>query len=796
MMGESPEPGRVNVMPNAQVEDLCAGGTKPCQDGGDRQLLERFVARREEAAFAELVQRHSGMVWGVCRRVLGREEDAQDAFQGAFLVLARKAATIHKGEAVGSWLYSVALRIARVARKNHARRLELEKQARSPSALAPPWEESAYRELQVLLDEELERLPQKYRAPFVLCCLQGMTRAEAARELGWREGTVAGRVGRARTLLQRRLSRRGVAFATVLTVSALAPATAAPPALVGTTTQGTLAVLAGKAAALSPSAVGLAEAVLKGMTALKLLAGVVLLFTMSLGAVAALQQARPRTEPLPEQFYHDFRGAREPLPPLRVEGKAPEAVTRLEQAGLSLKLPAGWPHPGVWVRPHVLIGGDFELTASYELLDAEVPRGGPGVGVVLVAVSPGSKKMAKIARLLRPRDGDCYLADITDQAEHPRKISTRTVPTQARAGQLRLVRQGSTVRYLVAETPGQEFREVHRDEFGDHDVEDVAFTVSSHGSLTAVTARLLDVRIRSARFHLAPSAAAMPAPGADLPPPTAGVVLVVATGFQNDARNFEELKPPVMFSEGFFGLEQSNVASWRWMGDGLPRGQGPVPLNGLVHLLNAKKDMVLRIAAIVPLREKPTTIKFSFNGKPLDDFTLAKDRFEKTYKIPAVHLGQEEYCELLISIDSFQIPMERNKNSQDNRRLGLRVTKLNWGENEGIPPLAAMPKETPASVPSGQAEAPPRHAWPILLGIAAVIFVLVLALAVYQALQLRKAAPGAPGQDQPLESAAAHFSFPCSNCGKLLKTKTELRGKMVKCPHCGQPAQVARPNLK
>src|SRR5215475_15893343 len=101
-------------MPNAAAQESFIGGLETGQVGGDRQLLERFVARRDEVAFAELVRRHSSAVWGVCRRVLGREQDAEDAFQAAFLVLAQKAGAIRKGEAVGSWLYAVAFRIAMV----------------------------------------------------------------------------------------------------------------------------------------------------------------------------------------------------------------------------------------------------------------------------------------------------------------------------------------------------------------------------------------------------------------------------------------------------------------------------------------------------------------------------------------------------------------------------------------------------------------------------------------------------------------------------------------------------------
>ena len=131
------------------------------------------------------------------------------------------------------------------------------------------------------------------------------------------------------------------------------------------------------------------------------------------------------------------------------------------------------------MRPHVPVSGDFDITARYELLNTERSEKGAGAGVVLLAVSPASKKMAKLCRLLRHWDGDRYLADITDHATN--KIAAKAVPTQVRSGQLRLVREGSTIRYLVADGPEQEFREIHRDEFGARDVDEVAFVVSSHG---------------------------------------------------------------------------------------------------------------------------------------------------------------------------------------------------------------------------------------------------------------------------------------------------------------------------
>ncbi|MFO0807836.1 MAG: sigma-70 family RNA polymerase sigma factor [Gemmataceae bacterium] len=217
----------------------------------DRDLLCRYATDGDEAAFAALVQRHTGMVLGVCRRVLPTVPDAEDACQAVFLVLARKAATTRWQPSVANWLYLTARRVADRARRSAARRRRHEGQAAVPAATSPADALTA-RELLAALDEELARLPTMYRKPLVLCYLEGLTRDEAATRLGIPAGTVKIRLERGRKRLGDALTKRGVVGGVgVLALAATSPAGASPPRLIE-------AVLAAAAGDVPPAVAALA----------------------------------------------------------------------------------------------------------------------------------------------------------------------------------------------------------------------------------------------------------------------------------------------------------------------------------------------------------------------------------------------------------------------------------------------------------------------------------------------------------------------------------------------------------
>jgi RNA polymerase sigma factor (sigma-70 family) len=266
----------------------------------DGQLLHAFITHNDAAAFQALVQRHGPMVLGVCRRILRHQQDAEDAFQATFLVLVRKASSVKPRELVANWLHGVAYHTALKARAVIAKRKMRERQVPEmpePQAAKP----DDWHDLEPLLDEALAGLPDKYRLPILLCDIEGKSIKEATGQLGWPQGTLAGRLARGRKLLARRLSQRGVVLSGAALAIVLAENVALatlPTSLVSATVQAASALAVGKtviASGVSVNVVALTEGVLKAMmlSKLKAILGVVLVVSIvAFGGGGMLTQDR------------------------------------------------------------------------------------------------------------------------------------------------------------------------------------------------------------------------------------------------------------------------------------------------------------------------------------------------------------------------------------------------------------------------------------------------------------------------------------------------------------------------
>jgi RNA polymerase sigma factor (sigma-70 family) len=381
----------------ARVVQFCRRALAPQGDdeSADAHLLDLFVRQRDGAAFEALVRRHGPMVLGVCRRVLGNSHDAEDAFQAVFLVLTRKAASIRPRRMVGNWLYGVAFRTSLEARRAGARRQVKERQY--GEVRQGDGGDRMDEELLAVLDQELSRLPDRYRAVLVLCDLESATRAEAARQLGCKEGTVASRLDRARKMLAKRLTRRGLVLsgaALVAALSAQAAPAAVPPALIAGAVKTPARGGGGKVVAL-------AERVLRAMwlkRMKRLLAVALLALLAALAVLAVVFHAGAAPPPPPGD---------QPPPALAAGDAAPEDDANLTARGLLHEEIFLLPVSGVAFSPDgkrlaAAMGrraGDAK-DGAVAILDLaswkELARlaDGSGGAVTAVAFSPDGKRLA------------------------------------------------------------------------------------------------------------------------------------------------------------------------------------------------------------------------------------------------------------------------------------------------------------------------------------------------------------------------------------------------------------------
>jgi RNA polymerase sigma factor (sigma-70 family) len=234
----------------------------------DQELLEDFLAHQDSEAFAHLVERHGPMILGVCRRLLRNQSDAEDAFQATFLTLLRKGHSIRQKMALPNWLYRVAVRIS-LRQRSKSQKHKTSEPLSDVAIEHSPADEMAWREAADVLDRELRGLPESYRAPLLLCCIEGRSYEEAAAELGCPVGTLAVRLMRGREMLRKRLVRRGLVLgAGFLAAQAFWPKAEAaiPPQLLRSTISGAKRMLFGKSAgsAISPQVAALMKSQDKG----------------------------------------------------------------------------------------------------------------------------------------------------------------------------------------------------------------------------------------------------------------------------------------------------------------------------------------------------------------------------------------------------------------------------------------------------------------------------------------------------------------------------------------------------
>ncbi len=423
------------------IRDLVAADSLGRLPDGD--LLQRFRAGREEAAFSALVQRHGPLVLGVCRRVLGNLHDAEDAFQATFLALAQKANSITGAATLAGWLYQVAYRTALRTKDGTAARQRREQHA-EPRQPGDPLDELTARELLAVVDEEIHQLGEAHRTALLLCYFQGHTCDEAARLLGCSSRTLKRRLDQARKALRGRLGRRGLALPAALLFAGLTRGTAAAvsPLLAADTVRAALLVVAATpAAAVAP---GLLHALfatrLRTVAALALLTGAL---ALTAGASGLTSASRPPDEVAPPEYPGRVQFVALPDPPTpvppppnpgpkgrttvagRVLGAKGEALANIDVAVLGRAKRPGRGGDLLTEEIEVLAqgrtdgAGHFHLTgprlSTKTFWQVHVVARAPGHGVGLQRLNPDLERPEATVRLLPELPVRGRLVDLAGQ---------------------------------------------------------------------------------------------------------------------------------------------------------------------------------------------------------------------------------------------------------------------------------------------------------------------------------------------------------------------------------------------
>jgi RNA polymerase sigma factor (sigma-70 family) len=354
------------------------------QDGAactDGQLLASFIDQKDEAAFELLVRRHGSMVFGVCRRIIDNHHDAEDAFQATFLVLARRASSVRPRERVANWLHGVALRTAMKARTMARKRRGREKQVTEmPEPEAPQQRQCC--DLQPLLDQELNGLPENYRLAILLCDLEGKAIKEAAQQLGWPQGSLAGRLARGRKLLAMRLASRGVVLSAgslALVVSQNVASAGVPISLMSSTVEAACIIAAGQAtvAGVVPSKVAvLTEELVTTMLLTKLKAWSLPLVALGLLGVvgsgaAVLVGQTTSTQTKGDQPPRPEASRPSALPEKGVERPAGDAAVGYVRVDRNPKAPAT-PYRALFTKALDVVSGHFEQITSADAFTGRI----------------------------------------------------------------------------------------------------------------------------------------------------------------------------------------------------------------------------------------------------------------------------------------------------------------------------------------------------------------------------------------------------------------------------------------
>jgi RNA polymerase sigma factor (sigma-70 family) len=350
------------------MQDVAGSGGQA--ESSDERLLRDYVSSQDGAAFAAIMRRHSGTVFGVCRRILRREQDAEDAFQATFLVLMRKAAGVDRPKLLGNWLYGVAYRVATKIR--HANLQQRTREAPMVDLPAPETNDDvSWRDLRGVLDDEVQRLPRRYRGPFVLFYLEGKSAEDVATALGRPRGTILSQLARARERLRGRLAYRGLVFSAGV-LAALLERTASADAAFPTRLLDWGAQVRGSSiatgAAVSAQATLVAQQVLRDMLRRRLLmtvsvivAVVLLLWVgiLSFGAMIARPAAIVRADPITdlERLQGDWQ------------------VVAFERNGQGLPKDQ-WPFTRLLIRDHTMLqeGRVHDRKVSFWLHPEQVPK--------------------------------------------------------------------------------------------------------------------------------------------------------------------------------------------------------------------------------------------------------------------------------------------------------------------------------------------------------------------------------------------------------------------------------------